>query len=54
VFSIVPESYEIKDFKSKLQVMQQSVQKVDDVCFKLVVRRSELPDAALPTESLDE
>jgi len=38
---------DMRDFQGKLEVMAQSVQKVDSVCFKIALRQSEFPNARI-------
>jgi predicted translin family RNA/ssDNA-binding protein len=42
-FNTLPNTREIKDMDNKLEVMKQSLQKVENLCLKVVVRRAEFP-----------
>jgi len=43
-FSYLGTTVEMKDLPSKIEVMAQSLAKVDQVCFKVTVRKGEFPD----------
>lgn len=49
LFSCLPENHNIKDLGGKLDVMKQSLQKVESLCLKVVVRRAEFPGRAILT-----
>lgn len=46
-FSCLPESHELKDLPNKLEVMRQSLQKVENLCSKVIIRRAEFPGIKL-------
>lgn len=42
-YACLPDNHGIRDMPGKVDVMKQSLKKVEDVCFKAIVRRAEFP-----------